>query len=492
MRIKINKLHSWLGMFLALIVTLTSSLGFSATTLPTSLIISAGGQPNSAGPDDKRGPSFGDACPVLAAAFSNVTPGIGFAPFSSVKCESNKPASRYIGLWNLHIKTNLLGTKFEVYDLSGQDPVLVATYFLPLTTKVFHAIANQSAAQAIAWRILREMPFLGIVSAETVKSARSLFAEIGNLPKSAYAAPLVIYIRLPSVDPSVFRVRVVGHAKYVNTVNGRAEWSFKTVPGFVPKVNDMFFIHSADYAPSSLERLSESLHPLTKPFEQAFYNLVASGYFGLRYGRSLTKGEPLLTSDLLGFFYESRGGLISGFRFNHDRAPIKNVNTSSAVASFGWSRTQVGLGFGRNLDVPLISWIDVMPRIGVTSLTLKKQDLANEDLSYSMIVKNALCTGIEIGIENRATKFLIRGWGLVNYSFSSKLAKTTSVFQYRTGLDIFRDAGNISKYVKFKGLGFFTYESNTIKNTSKVKVDNAVEELRFPNLYVGLGAVLAW
>ena len=492
MYVKINKLNLLLVTFLAIVVTCASNVGYSETMFPTSLIISATGQPNSAGPDGKAGPSFARACPVLAAAFGSGTPAFGFAPFSSVKCQTARPVTRNIGLWNLHIATNLLGTKFEMYDLTKREPTLVVSYFLPLTTKVFEAMYNQPAAQAIAWRILREMPFLGLVSAETVKSATSLFADIGNLPPLAYNTPLVIYVRLPSVDPSVFQVRVVGSAKFVSAVNTRAEWSFKPVTRFVPKVNDMFFVHSADYDPSSLERLSESLHPLTKPFEQAFYNLAASGYFGLRYGRSLTKGESLLTSDLLGFFFESRGGLISGFRFNHDRAPIKNVNTSSSESSFGWSRTQVGLGFGRNLDVPLISWIDVMPRIGVTSLTLKKRDLANEDLSYSMIVNNALCTGIEIGIENRATKFLIRGWGLINYSLSSKLAKTTSVFQYRAGLDVFRDAGDISKYIKFKGLGFITYESNTLKNTSKVKSANSVEELRFPNLYLGLGTVLAW
>jgi hypothetical protein len=471
---------------------ISPSLSFGKSMSPISLIISGRGQHEYNDRKTDQSKTFASVCPTLAAAFYDGEPPFGFGPFASVRCVDVRPATAYVGLWNLNVVTNLLGTRFELYDLKKKEPVLLFSYYLPLTSKVLDALGNRAAAQAIAWRIVREMPFLGTLSPEAIESGKSMFAHIGSLPKAAYAIPLVIYERVPSVTPNISRVKVVGQATFVKVVNSRAEWSLVFVKGFVPKPGGGYFLHNGNYDKNELEALSDVVHPLTKPYEQAFYNVAASGYIGIRYGRSLSKGEPLLTSDLLGLFFESRGGLISGFRFNHDRAPSKSVVTSSVKSSFGWSRTQVGLGFGRNIDVPVISWIDVMPRLGVTNLSLKNTNLTVADLSYEMIVKNALCTGVEVGVENRATKFLIRGWGLVNYALGTQLAKTTSVFQYRTGLDVFKDAGNISKYVKFKGLGFVTFESTTLKNTSKQKTEASVNELNFTNMYVGLGAVLAW
>jgi hypothetical protein len=106
--------------------------------------------------------------------------------------------------------------------------------------------------------------------------------------------------------------------------------------------------------------------------------VARSAYVGGRFGMPMGKGEGVFAkAPLVGFFGEFRGGLLAGMHLYYDVIPKQSFNGPEYSEDFSLSRFQTGYGFGRSLDSSSINWIDVMPRLGVTTLDLSSKPNAN-------------------------------------------------------------------------------------------------------------------
>lgn len=209
------------------------------------------------------------------------------------------------------------------------------------------------------------------------------------------------------------------------------------------------------------------------------------------------KGEGVFAkAPLIGIFGEFRGGLLAGMHIYYDVIPKLQGKNELVSEQFSWSRFQAGYGFGRAFDNPIVNWVDLMPKIGVTNLDLISTPTANsKSQPYTFKLNNAPTIGLELGVERRSEKKLIRLWAYGSYGLGVLLDKKIKTTGIRLGADFYRELASFGT-TKFAALLFSAYDSTSFKKTltaADQKIDpSAVSEIKYNSFFLGGGMAITW
>jgi len=240
-----------------------------------------------------------------------------------------------------------------------------------------------------------------------------------------------------------------------------------------------------------------SIWDARKPGMDAFFesiaNQTAAGYFGVRYGISLSsKDSPLMHQfRILGLLLEMRGGYLAGLRLIHDQIPEVKVNKDGTDQSFLLSRTLLGWAF----EIPspgLVDKFHVTPRLGRYSSDARVSVIQSvTPLIFSVQeahINGATSLGLELDAELAKFFYILRGWAsqdFTGFADDSQEARST-----RYGLDLFLKGGGIGGNASLSYLAFLAREDIYLKNKSQQGPTQAVKIIGMT--FAGLGLSLSW
>ena len=430
--------------------------------------------------------SFGRQFKVAGGPF-------GMGPFNDVSVVDRRPTAGARGLWHLSIKGSATFTTVTMYDMSAQAPRVEAKFVLTVTDKILPALKDEYAGSLIVWRILKEMPFMGVVLKDKLLRENQVEGKPSGLATKLAPSDLMLF-SLNVSDQSTLLVDVIGFGKMVEKSQENVRWATTRKSEDLPSGMTAILIHDLKGRGAGLAEVETQLTEALRPFAASFESLASTAYVGIRYGAPLQTTDPRLKAAPLGLFFESRQGILNGFRISHDRAPTAKLTTATYESVFSWSRTQIGYGWGRSLSLPIINWFDVMPKIGLTNYSVEKKVLAGLERPYSFKLSNAIATGIEAGLENRSFSFLLRGWLLFNYAVLTQVSQKTSIDQLRYGVDVYRDLFTLGEDYRLTGLVYVSKESTKLSRSAdpSVRGVETVTGLKYSNLFIGGGITVAW
>ncbi len=257
------------------------------------------------------------------------------------------------------------------------------------------------------------------------------------------------------------------------------------------------FLHQSTGREEAKKLLDDTLKHDLENLLGKLLGVARSAYIGTRFGVPMGKGEGVFAkAPLIGIFGEFRGGLLAGMHIYYDVIPKLQGKNELVSEQFSWSRFQAGYGFGRAFDNPIVNWVDLMPKIGVTNLDLISTPTANsKSQPYTFKLNNAPTIGLELGVERRSEKKLIRLWAYGSYGLGVLLDKKIKTTGIRLGADFYRELASFGT-TKFAALLFSAYDSTSFKKTltaADQKIDpSAVSEIKYNSFFLGGGMAITW
>ncbi len=417
------------------------------------------------------------------------------------KADEN-PATRWS--WKLRIEVIDSRKKFEIfYRSKNQKPMTQALYELDTEISLQPLLEKHDFAQLIAAYLTNRLPIRTAITGSRIALGKTISVRGKGASAIQPASQTVqIYGVKRSTDLWLPTLVASGELSFkppnqtsvaiknieMNPLDGKVLANRKTI----------YFMHQIADKEINAKKIDDLLRSRMGSFFSKFLDIGRSAYVGVRYGAPLTKGQGVLArSNLIGLFGEFRGGILSGLRLNYDMIPTQRSSTEENSDEFSWSRLQLGYSLGIRLDNQVINWIDISPKIGVTNLILRSTPTETGTTEgYEFRLQRAPTVGIEIGLEKRTNKFLVRLWGYGSYSLGvlpiDKEYKSTSL---RGGLDMYRELIDW-KSIKVAGLIFASMDSN--QYTRVISVDELAKnpdlttEVKYGSFFGGGGLTITW
>lgn len=448
---------------------------------------------------------FLDSCAEFAKLLINNRGLWGTGPFRRAKCYSSEAAiPKEINSWQLKIISEKDKKRFEISFVDRNYVSEVASEFTVDTeiSPTILLLAKRSRA-IIAANLSLGLPFSSIVEQDAIDQDGELVLpglKIKNLPPPDSSLRVFYLVRKNRVWKSTEVAIAELGAEDVSMLKFKIKVENPDLLSQVRRESQskIFFLQQFENKDAERERLAIALREEFAGFFQKFLRFARAAYLGFRYGRPLGRSNGVLTeASIVGVFGEFRAGVFQGIKFNYDLIPEQKAFVESTKQRFKWSRMQFGYGFGFNFSNSIFNWIDVTPKLGVTSLELDQglSDLTG-DPGYSFRLQKAPTVGLEIGIEKRAPYFLGRLWTYGSYSAGVlRIDKEYKSSIVRVGFDIYRDLFALGS-VKFALLGFGAADSTTVSRVvteADVANDpNTVKNLKYRSFYGGGGLTVTW
>ena len=448
---------------------------------------------------------FQDVCSEFAKFLVNNRGLWGSGPFRKVTCfpdGSSVPKSPRS--WRLEITGDSTKKKFDMFFVDASGAAQVESTLTLETELTPTALLSVKRTRAMIAAVLTlGLPFRSIIKKSAVGQDSTFKLQGFQLPD---LPPPETSLQIFSLNRTrgIWLPKVVGTAE-VNQDAG-APLSYKVSlfdpasgVGFRGKPQGgIFYLQQSENRDEERSRVEAALKQDLGGFLKKLIGFARAVYIGGRYGQPLGRSKGVLAqAGTLGVFGEFRGGLFQGVKFNYDAIPLQTTMIESTEQKFSWSRVQLGYGFGRRFNNILFNWIDLTPKIGVTSMEYSQgaSDLTG-DLGFEFKLQKAPTLGAEIGIEKRTPFFLARLWSAGSYSVGilqkDKKYKSSSV---RVGFDVYRDLFALGS-IKVALLGFGAGDASTFTRSAsdaELEADpNIVTNLKYQSVYAGAGLTLTW
>jgi len=448
---------------------------------------------------------FQDVCSEFGKFLTNNRGLWGSGPFRKVTCfpeGSSVPKSPKS--WRLEITGDSTKKKFDMFFVDAQGAGQVESTLTLETELTPTALLSVKRTRAMIAAVLTlGLPFRSIIKKSSV-SQDSTFKlqgfQLQDLPPPETSLQIFSLNR----TRGIWLPKVVGTAEVEQDAG--APLSYK-VSLFDPVSSGsnrgkssagIFYLQQSENRDEERARLESALKQDLGGFLKKLIGFARSVYIGGRYGQPLGRSKGVLAqAATVGVFGEFRGGLFQGVKFNYDAIPLQTTTIDSTEQKFSWSRVQLGYGFGRRFNNFLFNWIDLTPKIGVTSMEYSQgaSDLTG-DLGFEFKLQKAPTLGAELGIEKRTPFFLARLWSAGSYSVGilqkDKKYKSSSV---RVGFDVYRDLFALGS-IKVAALGFGAGDASTFTRSvsdAELEADpNIVTNLKYQSIYAGGGLTLTW
>lgn len=446
--------------------------------------------------------SFTKTCAGFAKNFVNNQGLWGTGSFAEAQCTRSlvskarrSPADKSVWpthphVWNLRIRerSDELIFVLSPRNLKGVKPIVIAlTDIHPLDL-----MEDGRLSSLLALYFSVSQPFRSVVLPDQLK----LGAEVGgpNRGVEGLDPPKELKIFSLSYVNKFWHHKTIGKAQLKS--NGKTGTKYVVSELLEPQKDAVYFMQQSDSRSEVIAELRDIIEGSQFSFLNALFKLKNAAYVGLRVGYPVQSGpNPLAKAFMYGLFGEFRAGFLSGLRMNYDLIPAAELEDENGLQVFEWSRFQLGYSFGRPLELPVLNWIDVTPRVGVTTLRVDFTPSANSNSSpYSFNQSRAPTVGIEVGFERRNPMFLMRNWYFASYSLGIlPLDRKYNTTASRAGLDIYKTVTEF-RNVSLSLMGFTSLDSTTIKNNV---VDDAAEVVQVKQVtyniwYAGGGFNLVW
>ena len=448
---------------------------------------------------------FQNVCMEFAKFFTNNRGLWGTGPFREVVCSPDGAAvPKSPRSWRLEISGDSANKKFDMFfiDALGASQ-LESTLSLETELTPTALLSVKRTRAMIAAVLTLGMPFRSIVKKSAINQDSTFKLQgfqLADLPPPETSLQIFSLNR----TRGLWFPKVVGTAEINQDV--RVPLSYK-VSLFDPTVGGsgrgklakgIYYLQQSENRDEERSRVESALKQDLGGFLKKLVTFARAVYIGGRYGQPLGRSKGVLSqAATVGVFGEFRGGLFQGIKFNYDAIPLQETVIESAEQKFSWSRIQLGYGFGRRFNNILFNWIDLTPKIGVTSMEYSQggSDLSG-DLGFEFKLQKAPTLGAEIGIEKRTPYFLARLWSSGSYSVGilqkDKKYKSSSV---RVGFDVYRDLFALGS-IKVALLGFGAGDASTFTRSvtdAEIQADpNMVTNLKYQSVYAGGGLTLTW
>ena len=420
---------------------------------------------------------------------------------------SNKDSQ--LSRWLLVLSDNKDKVELTLYYLFAKGPAgrrQVAKSVLPPSTGTLKILRKRPVLDLVVLDLVSQTPFmrsLDLVADNKSFKARSRPAT----SKEAVPEPPRSFkiIRAVAKADGLFDIVPIGAADMTEeSGGGNYVWKI-TLPEKLDTADSYWAYNDSDRSKTrSAVRgmLEKKLAPLDLSWGKAavgFANAFASGYIGVRYGKSIMKGEELYAkSAMTGVFMEWRGGPLEGARFYYDAAVRTEVKDAFGNEfHISWSRPSVGMAFGFDLR-GFVDRLDVTPKIGRMNfdglLPAQSSFDSNVMIPTRFVVQKATSLGLEVGLETHSFRNLTRLWG--GYDFAG-LGKSDRYTSLRGGLDTYFDLiefGSSDLSLLLFALGERISLSRKVNTEAEVPTGTGelLKELAYNLGYVGAGFTVSF
>lgn len=438
----------------------------------------------------------------------------------------NKEKSR----WAMQVTDAPKGVDIEIFHITEEagKPKLnqEALVELPGSEKAISALGDTEVASLVALELLDGLPASRVVDLPdtSVKSIKSRDKLKRSYPVPKGPKNLAIYSLAFDTITNSWVPSVVGKAKnktkkfkFKKEYDPNKKHKFKQTHKWSVKLKKSKFESGAVYFAQSTKGRGtdqKDIHDAldfallrygmsTNPLFDAFFDTLASGYAGIRYGLSMTSGDPIVSkSNMIGIFTEVRGGPLEGLRWYWDFAPRTEASVGEENLHFEWSRPTFGWSFGLEMDgmitrmdaVPKIGWMNLDARVGIP-----KNDETGAVQTEDFLMENSLAIGIEVGIESQTTWFLMRLWGASDGAgIFNDLPGAGSITSLRGGIDAYIDLLNPLDSFDASLLVFVLGERISLSRNASENTELAAETgvnlegLAYNLAFLGVGMTLQW
>jgi hypothetical protein len=453
---------------------------------------------------DEKIVKFDDLCPKLGKHLIQNSGLWGTGPFLRFHCIKEGQSSKSNQYpWRLTINVDGKSTSFTIsyVDSKTKNVSLQSEYKIDTSVSPLKILNEPKNVTLLAAYLTFGLPFRSTISSSTLRMGADLKlvgTTLEDLPPPA--VPVEIFAL--SRNGNFWQFSPLGSASFFAAskppkwlVNAAVFDHKEVAQGTIS--TSYYFVHQIKERKETQEKLAEALLYELDSFLGKLLGVARSAYVGTRFGLPLGKGEGVFAkAPLMGFFGEFRGGLLKGMHIYYDVIPKQQGKDELVSQEFSWSRFQAGYGFGLAFENPIINWVDIMPKLGVTSLELISSPTANSRVRpYSFKLNNAPTIGLEIGIERRGEKNLARIWAYGSYGLGALIEKNIKTASLRLGIDFYRELLSLGP-TKIAALVFTAYDVTGFKKNltlEEKKVDpNATDDIRYYSLFLGCGAAVTW
>ncbi|MCX6124782.1 MAG: hypothetical protein NTV34_08540 [Proteobacteria bacterium] len=397
--------------------------------------------------------------------------------------------------WILKVKVVDRVKVFEIY-YQGSKSILAASVEIDSSAGPLLLMNDSELGPLIAANLSTKLPFRSIVSRKRLRSGEPMKGKLGPLVGSKPPGDLMVFSL--KYEKGNWRPVIATILKGPKVSKGQWIWTPDSLEDAakLKLTSPSYFIQQATDRTKIVESIQTKIAEQVLAIEAKYFALASKVLVGGRYGMSFGSKDPLFAkASMIGVLVELRSGTFGGLKFNYDSIPPKAIKDSTGTRDYSWSRFQLGYSFGTKLDLGVINWIDVTPRIGVTNL--KHSFVPDPDtdlLPYSFTQHRAPTVGLEAGVEQRSSLLLVRGYGTYSVGVLpiDRKYRTTGM---RVGVDLYK---NILKFDNFSIalLVFGAADSTTISNaatseeSSETQAD--VQKLILQSTYIGGGLTIGW
>ena len=431
---------------------------------------------------------------------------LGTGPFISATCGKPTEAKNEqadgdeedskTSTWILKIKTVDRVKVFEIY-YQGSKSILAASVEIESIAGVLFLMNDPGSGPLIAANLSTKLPFRSILSRKRLRSGEPLKGKLGPLAGSKPPGDLMVFAL--KYEKGNWQPVVATILKGPKVSKGHWIWTPDTsADGEKLKLTSpSYFLQQATDRTQIVESIQAKLAEQVLAIEAKHFALASKILFGARYGMSFGSKDPLLAkASMIGVLAEVRSGTFGGLKFNYDSVPLKAITDATGTKDYSWSRFQLGYSFGTKLDLGILNWIDITPRIGVTNLKHSFVPADDELLPYSFAQNRAPTVGLEAGIEQRSSLLLVRVWGFGTYSVGVlPLDRQYRTSGMRAGIDLYK---NLIKFDNFSLalLAFGAADSTTISKAATSEQSSETEvlvnTLILQSTYIGGGLTIGW
>lgn len=446
---------------------------------------------------------FAEVCKQIGNFFIKNQGLYGTGPFMKFICASRKSSEQIKYQWILRISEKDGFSSFKLYflDPTAGKMSLQSSYRIKAAIGPLKILSNERYRHLIAAYLILKLHFNAAIPAKELKDGGIVSLQGARQSDMNFLKSDIKLFKLNHENKIWKRINI-GYGKQLSGEGNETKWAIKLKPK-IPQVGglevsqDFILIGYTAGKKEILKQIDETLQQEVSRDVNELLAPIRSAYIGMRYGVPMGGGEGVLAvTPMIGVLGEFRGGALNGLRLYFDSRPKKEIQLNSYSEEFSLSRVQAGYGFGKILNSPIVNWIDMMPKIGVTSINLAVAVNGDVDAQkYEFQLDNAPVIGLELGVERRSETATARLWLYGNFSLGAReIEKESKSTSYRLGLDLYKDIFSFSLY-KASILFFGALESTSFKNKSsatKMLLSSSIQELNYNSLFLGGGLALSW
>lgn len=447
--------------------------------------------------------------------------------FSSIRCKVDteiKNEGEKISDWQLEVSD----TKEKVILEIKYKGILQSEFSFLGSSNTLKILKEKYFSEVIAYALLTKMPMMMVINPKKIKNRKSIlgrslvFSEENTLSEEIEPQEhLLLYYLNFDEKSNQWLPEVIGSAKLNKYTLSKSKkkykvayWDLEFFKGYVERDKTVWAhslkgrsnLYSLDEIQSFTNTLSLSMYEkykdksllgsLTKFIKDSY----ASGYVGLRYGKQILFGDPLMEEvSFLGVLTEIRGGVLDGLKVYYDTTPEVKAITEGNDVSLFWDRWTFGTGFSVDPGL-IINRLEIIPKVGLWTFdgTLPVLLSTGAYTSKKFVLNNSFSLGLEGRMEILSPWYTLSAWAGYQKSMPVGENDSVTVTSLRYGLDTYFSVGSqfniFDTDLNMNLMAFLLFETVDLNSSAETDVTERfnITDIKYNAIYVGTGVAVSW